>query len=532
MTRIPQPGIADGPEQPPSLNGASSMSSADVIVVGAGPVGLMLAGELRLAGLSVIVYERKQIPDCESRALGFNRRTLESLDQRGLLPLLGGFRIGPIGHFGGVRFDLDLLDENHAGVLGLSQARTEDALRAWVDDLGVSVRMGHEVTGIEQRPHDVTAHVHGPGGQDSTTARFLVGCDGAGSAVRTLAAISTRHWPATRGMYTAELSSVALKVRPAGERLPGGRMVVCTPVGEGRVRIVIHDPRLPVDPDLGALTFSEVAVAWEELTGESIANAEHDWVWASGNSATLADAYRQGRVFLAGDAAHEIPPLAAWGVSAGVQDAVNLAWKLAAAVQGWAPEGLLGSYHSERHPIGVQLVRNAQAAQQLYLGDDTIEPVRTIIGEALAGKDAAKHIAGIVSGLGVRYDVGPGDHPLLGRRLDPDLELTLPNGTTARIAELLHTARGLLITTNTAPEVARAYAHRVDTVTGTWTTPRTTPLDAALVRPDGYIAWTSHGTQKNLEDALEQWFGPSLDPQPNAAPPLSPPPMNRSGATR
>ncbi len=485
----------------------------DVIVIGAGPVGLMLAGELRLGGADVIVYDKLTAATGESRALGFNRRAAESLGQRGLLPRLGDFRWGPMGHFGGVRIDLGLLDENHSGVLGLSQARTEEMLGNWLVELGIPVRRGYELTGLRETPDGVVAAFDGPEGRSEDAAGYLVGCDGAQSTVRALAGIDSSRFQATRGMYTAEITGVAPRPRPIGERLPGGNMVVCTPLGDGRCRIVIHDKSLPARPDSGAVTFTQVAQAWQRLTGESIHHAQPLWLWACGNAAGLANEYRRGRVFLAGDAAHEIPPLAAWGLSAGLQDAVNLGWKLAAAIRGWAPEALLDSYHAERHPIGQRLIRNAQAASMLYLGDADLDPIRSVLAELMAYKDAAGHLAGIVSGLGIRYDMGPGDHPLLGLRMPPGCEVTRPDGSRTRIADLMHDARGVLVTTtDLAGRFAEGWADQIKIITGTWTPGPGTPglksaLDAVLIRPDGYVAWTDPGTDGNLTDALSRWFG-------------------------
>ncbi|HEX4832019.1 MAG TPA: FAD-dependent monooxygenase, partial [Trebonia sp.] len=414
-----------------------------VIVVGAGPVGLMMAGELSLAGVGVTVYDRLPVPTGESRALGFNRRAAESLDQRGLLPRLGDFRWGPMGHFGGVGIDLGMLDEDHSGVLGLSQVRTENALRAWLSDLGVPVLRGHEVTGLRQGPDDVTVTIEGPDGTIEASAPYVVGCDGAGSTVRALTGIEAHGQEATRGMYTAEISGVALRPRPIGERLPGGNMVICTPLGQGRFRVVIHDKTIPPGADSASLTYPQVADAWQKLTGESIHEATPSWMWASDNTARVAREYRQGRVFLAGDAAHVMPPLAAWGLSAGLQDAANLGWKLGAAINGWAAEGLLDTYHAERHPVGEQLLRNVQAAQALYLGDADINPLRDVFAELMTHKDAASQVMGHVSGLGIRYDVGAGDHGLLGVRMPPERVVVLGDGTRVRIADLLRPGRGV-----------------------------------------------------------------------------------------
>jgi 2-polyprenyl-6-methoxyphenol hydroxylase-like FAD-dependent oxidoreductase len=481
-----------------------------VIIVGAGPVGLMLAGELRLGGVDVTVYDRLTGATGESRALGFNRRAAESLDQRGLLPRLGDFKWGPMGHFGGIRIDLGMLDGNHSGVLGLSQARTEEMLGDWLAELGVPVRRGYQVTGLRQTPDGVAVAFDGPEGRGEDAGAYLVGCDGAQSTVRALAGIPAPGWGSTRGMYTAEITGVALRPRPIGERLPGGNMVLCTPLGDGRYRIVIHDTSLPTHPDPSALTFTQVADAWQRLTGESVHHAPPQWLWACGNAARLAEEYRRGRVFLAGDAAHEIPPMAAWGLSAGLLDAVNLGWKLAATTHGWAPDGLLDTYHAERHPIGQQLIHNVEAASMLYLGGAEMDPIRSVIGELMAYKDAAEHLAEMVSGLGIRYDMGPGDHPLLGLRMPPDRQLTLPDRTRARIADLLRTARGVLITTSgagQAEQLAEGWADRIDVIAGAWPPGQDPALDAALIRPDGYVAWTAPGSDDDLTDALSRWFG-------------------------
>jgi 2-polyprenyl-6-methoxyphenol hydroxylase-like FAD-dependent oxidoreductase len=469
----------------------------------------MLAGELALGGADVTVYDRLPSAAMESRALGFNRRTAESLDQRGLLTRLGNFIWGPMGHFGGVRIDLGMLDENHSGVLGLPQSRTEQVLGNWLAELGVAVRRGYEVTGLRETPDGVVAVYVGPDGRGQDSAGYLVGCDGTRSDIRRLAGIEVSGWEATRSMYTAEITGVEMRQRPIGERLPGGNLVVCTSLRDGRYRIVVQDKSLPASLDPGALTFPEVADAWQRLTGESIHHAQALWVWACGNEARLAAGYRRGRVFLAGDAAHEISPLAAWGVSAGIQDAVNLGWKLAATVSGWAPKGLLDTYHAERHPLGQQLVRNAQAAALLGLTGDEMDPMRDVMRELAACKGAAGHLAGMVSGLSIRYDMGPGDHPLLGRRMPPDLELTLPDGNSVRIAELLHPARGVFIATTGVGDAAQltvGWDDRIVTVTGTWALDGSPAPEQVLIRPDGYIAWAAPGGG-SLTDALARWFG-------------------------
>jgi 2-polyprenyl-6-methoxyphenol hydroxylase-like FAD-dependent oxidoreductase len=485
----------------------------------------MLAGELRLGGVDVVVYEKLPSATGESRALGFTRRTAEMLDQRGLLTRLGDFVWGPQGQFGGIRIDLSLLEENHNGVLGLPQSRTEGMLKDWVTALGVPVRRGYEAVGFRETADGVVVSLDGPDGRREDVAEYLVGCDGARSTIRTLAGIEAPGWDATRRLYTAEITGVELRQRPIGERLPGGNLVVCTRLGDGRYRIVINDKGLPPHPDSNAPAFIEVADAWQRLTGESIHRAQAYWTWACSDAAGLAAEYRRGRVFLVGDAAHSIPPMAAWGLSAGVQDAVNLGWKLAAVINGGAPDGLLDSYHSERHPIGQQLMRNVQAALMLGATGNEMEPLRSVMRELAAYKDATGHLAGMVSGLSIRYDMGPGEHPLLGLRMPPDHELDLADGTRTRVAELLHPARGVFITTrdrSAAARLAADWADRVDIVTGSWVSAPApgsrAVVDEVLIRPDGYVAWAAPDGG-DLSGALARWFGSAraVTAQPAAA---------------
>jgi 2-polyprenyl-6-methoxyphenol hydroxylase-like FAD-dependent oxidoreductase len=484
------------------------MMAAKVIIVGAGPVGLMLAGELRLGGVDVVVYDRLPAPSGESRGLGFTSRTAEVLDQRGLLPRLGEIRWGRHGHYGGVRIDFTLLEENHFGVMGLAQSRTEDALGAWLADLGVPVRRGAEVTDVRQTGDAVHIRYDGAAGPGADTAAYLVGCDGGRSTVRALTGIEFPGWAATRGIYMADVVGADVRPRPIGERLPGGGMVLSVGIGEGVTRIVIHEPGVRPCHGETPPTFAEIADAWERMTGESIGHGTAPWMTALTNAAGLAAEFRRGRVFLAGDAAHDHAPLGAQGVSVGLQDAVNLGWKLAAAVNGWAPDGLLDTYHTERHPVGQQLLRDVAAQSLLYLTGEDMEPLRTVVRELVTYPDPARHLAGLVSGLHLRYDMGAPDHPVVGMRLAPGRELTRADGTRVRVAELLHTARGVLVSTDGSSGLARVaagWADRVDHVTGTWADEADGP-DAVLLRPDGHIAWAAPGGE-DLGDALGRWFG-------------------------
>jgi 2-polyprenyl-6-methoxyphenol hydroxylase-like FAD-dependent oxidoreductase len=488
-----------------------------IIVVGAGPVGLALAGEIRLGGAEVVVYDKLPAPSGESRALGFTKRVAESFDQRGLLTRLGEFRWGQRGHFGGIGIDLDGLGDDHHGVLGLPQSRTEEMLTDWLAELGVPVRRGYEVVGLRETEDGVTAEFDGPDGRHEDTAAYLVGCDGGKSTVRTLAGIETTGWESTRGMYMADVTGIELRPRPTGEYVPGGHMILDVGLGDGYYRVLIHDGSLPPHPDSDALTFTDVADAWQRMTGESIHHGSARWMAAFSNGATLAATYRSGRVLLCGDAAHDTPPLAGWGISTGIQDAVNLGWKLAAVTTGSAPEALLDTYHAERHPIGEQLLRNTKAATLLYLSGEAMDPLRTVMRELVTHQSAAGHFAGMVSGLGVRYDMGPGEHPQLGARLSPDLELRRSDGTRTRVAELLHAGHGVLIAADGSGEAAgtaAAWSDRVDVVTGGWVpakdAERPAP-EAVLLRPDGYIAWAAPGGG-DLAGALGRWFGAARTP--------------------
>ncbi|MGW0121055.1 FAD-dependent monooxygenase [Streptomyces sp. NPDC003327] len=481
--------------------------SRDVIVVGAGPVGLMLAGELALGGADVVVYERLTAPARESRGASFTKRTAECFDQRGLLGGLGPTEPADA-HFGGVPIDLEPLAEDHYGHRGVPQFRTERMLEEWVTGLGVEILRGHEVTAFEESAEAVTVSFTGPDGQPGAeTAAYVVGCDGGRSSVRKLAGIDFPGTEGTRGFLTADVTGIETRKRRIGENLPGGSMIMAMDLENGVTRVVVHEAGTP-PRDRASLTYTDLADAWQRLTGESLHHGECRWISCFTDASRAAATYRRGRVLLAGDSAHIQPPAMAQGLSVGVQDAVNLGWKLAATVTGRAPEGLLDTYDAERRPIGEQLARNARAAIELRLTGEDMDPVREIVGELVRHEGAAEHLAGMLSNLGVRYDLAKGDHPLLGLRLPPERRVVLADGTQTRVADLLRTGRGLLITADPAlARTAEGLDDRLDVVTGTWAEAPEPALDAVLVRPDGYVAWTSPGTVDALTDALARWFG-------------------------
>ncbi|MEU9168972.1 FAD-dependent monooxygenase [Streptomyces sp. NPDC048420] len=484
-----------------------SQRDADVIVIGGGPTGLMLAGELRLGGASVIVVEALERPTGQSRGLGFTARALESFDQRGLVPRFGGLQTSPMGHFGGVQFDYTTLEDAHFGARGIPQSQTEAVLEEWARDLGADIRRGLRFLALEQDEEGVSVTVATADGVSAQLhSRYLVGADGGHSAVRKAAGFSFPGTSATRGMYLADVVGCAVRPRPLGERLPGG-MVMAAPLAEGVDRIIVCEHGTPPADRSETPEFAEVAAAWQRLTGEDISGGGADWVSSFTDATRQATEYRRGRVLLAGDAAHIHLPAGGQGLSTGVQDAANLGWKLAATVRGWAPDALLDTYHAERHPVGERLLSNTRAQGQVFLGGPESQPLRDLFAELIRLDEVKRHLAGSVSHLDVHYDLG-GGHRLAGRRLPPRV-LDTAQGPT-RTPELLHPGLGVLLDladSGALRAVAADWKERVVTVTGTPRDPDAFHGAAAvLVRPDGYIAWAG-ADSTGLETALRRWFG-------------------------
>ncbi|WP_141579110.1 FAD-dependent monooxygenase [Actinomadura sp. WMMA1423] len=483
----------------------------EVIVIGAGPTGLMLAGELALGGADVTVFERLTERSWESRGIGFTARAAEVLHQRGLLDRLENAEITRQGHFGGIPLDFGVLEGSHFGVRGVPQYKIEEMLEARALELGVAVRRGYELVDLADTGGGVTATVQGPDGRGEHSARHLVGCDGGRSTVRKLAGFDFPGSAATREMYLADVTGCRIEPRPIGELLPNG-MVMAAPLEKGYVRIIVCENGTPPPDRNRRTTFAEVADAWERLTGDSIREGEARWVSGFTDAARQVTEYRRGRVLLAGDAAHIHLPAGGQGMSIGLQDAVNLGWKLAATVRGRAPADLLDTYHGERHPVGARVLRNTLAQGTLNLSGSSVEPLRTVMAELMAVPAAARHLSGMVSGLDVRYDVGERGHPLLGARM-PDREVELADGGRERIARLLHAGRGVLVAGAGSQEASRCaagWADRVDLVRVTGFPPGPEDGGAAtesvLIRPDGHVAWVAPDGG-SLTAALRRWFG-------------------------
>lgn len=481
----------------------------EVIVVGAGPVGLMLAGELRLGGVDVVVYERRETPSGESRGLGFTARATELFDQRGLLARFGDVQTSRQGHFGGIPMDFGVLPGSHFGTRGIPQYRIERMLTDWVLELGVPIRRGHDVVGLRHDDDGVVATVDGPAGRFEHGADYLVACDGGRGTLRQLAGFEFPGTDATRECYLADVVGKHIRPRFIGERVAGG-MVMSAPLDDGVDRIIVCENGKKPTGDR-EISFDEVADAWQRLTGESLHGADIRWVSAFTDATRQVTRYRRGRVLIAGDAAHVHLPAGGQGLSLGVQDAVNLGWKLAATVRGWAPDGLLDSYYDERHPVGARVLRNTLAQGMLYLSGADIEPLRSVVAELVAIPAVGRHLSGMVSGLDIRYAVGGTGHPLLGMRM-PDREVRRLDGTRVRVAELLHAGRGVFLCrggdVDGAGGLVRGWSDRIDVVA---VEPDGAEPDSVLIRPDGYVAWVAPGGS-DLRTALGRWFGESRVP--------------------
>ncbi|SDT54295.1 FAD-dependent monooxygenase [Actinoplanes derwentensis] len=480
---------------------------ADVIVVGAGPTGLMLAGELALAGVRVRVLERRDSPQRDSRALTLHPRSVEVLDQRGLAgAFLAVGKPVPGWHFAGLetRLDFAALDSSHGYTLFLAQAQTERLLAGWVHSLGVPVSRGTTVSGLAQDDDGVEVTADGT----RLRARYVVGCDGGRSIVREAAGI---EFPGTAETLTGMLGDFAVIDGTILHRAaPGG--VLAVPLGDGITRFVTVDAQRMREPSSTPVTLEELRSALVRSCGTDFGVAEPRWLSRFGNATRLAARYRSGRVLLAGDAAHIHFPAAGQGLNTGLQDAANLGWKLAAQVHGWAPDGLLDSYHDERHPVGAAVTANTEVQTllleltQVARYERPAAALRALINDLLGIEAANRRIAGAVSGLDTRYGVSP--EPLVGARM-PDIPLT----THTSVAESLRGGTFVLLgLTGDGPaenEVA-GWAGRVTVAMASDDAhPALAGITEILIRPDGHVAWISRNGQPGGDrpGALTAWAG-------------------------
>jgi 2-polyprenyl-6-methoxyphenol hydroxylase-like FAD-dependent oxidoreductase len=479
-----------------------------VVIAGGGPAGMMLAAELALAKVDVAIVERR--PDHEladSRAGGFHSRTIEVLDQRGVADrFLAEGQVAQVATFGATVLDMSDFPTRHPYSLGIFQNRIERIMAGWIAELPVRIHYGREVTGFEQS--DIGVEVRLSEGEP-LRARYLVGCDGGRSLIRKAADIEFPGWDATKSNLIAE---VEMTEEPQqGVRHDATGIHGMHTMEDGRtVRLVVTERQLGSGGEPSLRDLSEALVA---VYGTDFGVHSPTWISRFTDMTRQAAAYRDGRVLLVGDAAHVHYPAGGQGLSLGVQDAVNLGWKLAQIVRGTAPESLLDTYHDERHPVGARALRYTMAQTMLQGRDERMQALVDMVSELASMDEPRKRLAGIVSGLDIHYDLGEG-HPLLGRRM-PDLDLIAADGP-LRVYELLHHARPLLLDLGRPGGLDIApWADRVQVVEasydGDWELPvigEVSAPTAVLIRPDGYVAWVGAGSDAGLSDALGTWFGP------------------------
>ena len=498
--------------------GSVAVSGHAVVIAGGGPTGMMLAGELALAKVDVALVERRATQELAgARAGGLHSRTLELLDQRGIVDrFLARGQVAQVSGFAWTRLDLSDFPTRHNYGLALWQNQIERILAEWIGELGVKIYRGRDVTGFAQDASGVDVHLSDGG---SLRAEYLVGCDGGRSVIRKAAGIEFPGWDATTSALIAEAEMTeevemgirqdALGIHSFGREeyeIRDGK-VVFMDRGPIRVMVTEQNPGSRAEPTLRDLSEALIAVYGKDFGVHS-----PTWISRFSDAARQAATYRGRRVLLAGDAAHVHSPVGGQGLNTGVQDAVNLGWKLAQVVHRTSPDTLLDSYHAERHPVGARVLRNTMAQTALLRPDDRSKAARDIVTELLGMDEPRRRFGAMMSGLDIHYDLGEG-HPLLGRRV-PDLDLVTDGGP-VRLFTLLHDARPVLLNLGQPGDIDIApwtdRVRRVDaTYAGAWELPvigTVSAPTAVLIRPDGHAAWVGDHSQAGLAEALETWFG-------------------------
>ncbi len=468
---------------------------ADVIVVGAGPTGLLLANELGLAGVSTLVLEKDVERTGQSRALNLQPRSAELLDARGWLAPIRERALTtlPGGHFAGLPLDYRGFDSPFPYQVGIPQARVEEFLEDHLAEYGTAVRRGHQLTGFTQDPAGVTVTASGPEGTYRLRARYLVGADGGRSRVRKLLGVG---FPGRDGRIAAAIADIRLD-EPPGRSLewrlpsfdPGEGEPFLLPLGDGIHRFLFGGPAQEGMDRNAPVTEDEVRRALGPVHGSRLREIRSSSRFT--DASRQAERYLDGRVLLAGDAAHIHFPAGGQGLNLGLQDAFNLGWKLASVVQGRLDAGLLETYHSERHPVGARVLQNTRAQGVLLVPDGDVRALREILTEVLAVPEANRRLAGMISGLDIRYPMpGAPAHPLLGARLPG---VAQPDG------------RGVLLSSRAGGRPAALAEPWTDRIART--TAELPGAEAVLLRPDGYVCWAGPGDGTGLREALTHWFG-------------------------
>jgi 2-polyprenyl-6-methoxyphenol hydroxylase-like FAD-dependent oxidoreductase len=483
------------------------MAEHAVVIAGGGPTGMMLAAELALAKVDVAVVERR--PDhvlVGSRAGGFHSRTIEVLDQRGVADrFLAEGQVAQAAMIGTTVLDMSDFPTRHPYSLGIWQNQIERIMAAWIAELPVRIYYGCEVTGFAQDDTGVDVELSDG---ESLRAQYLVGCDGGRSVIRKAAGIEFPGWDPTRSNLIAEVE--VTEEPPRGIRHDATGIHGLHRLEDGRtVRVVVTEQQLGPSSEPTLRDLSEALIA---VYGTDFGIHSPTWISRFTDMTRQAAAYRAGRVLLAGDSAHVHYPAGGQGLSLGVQDAVNLGWKLAQVVNGTSPESLLDTYQDERHPVAARALQHTMAQGVLQRPDERIKALVDVVSELAIMDEPRKRLAGIISGLDIHYDLGEG-HPLLGRRM-PDLDLVTADGP-LRVFTLLHDAKPVLLNLGEPGGFdITPWADRVQLIdaeyVGPWELPvlgAVTAPTAVLIRPDGYVAWVGDGTDTGLRDALTTWFG-------------------------
>ena len=481
------------------------MTEHAVVVAGGGPTGMMLAAELTLAGTDVLIVERRASLELQgARSRGLHSRTIEVLDQRGVVDrFLAEGKAMQVQAFAGIPMDISDFPTRHNYGMALPQSHFERILAGWLDELGVPIARELEVTGFTQDDSGVDVALSGG---TSLRAQYLAGCDGGRSAVRKAAGIDFAGWDPTTRWVIAE---VEMEEAPVFGLRGGGGI---GPAEDGRIGVTLTVPDLDRTDEL---TLQDVRDALIRVDGKDYGVHSPRWISSFTDVTRQAVAYRSGRVLLAGDAAHVHAPQGGQGLNIGVQDAVNLGWKLAQVVNGTSPVSLLDTYHAERHPIAARVLANTMAQRALGGDDERTVALRRLLADVLTMDQPRKHIAAMICGLDVTYDLGEG-HPLLGRRM-PDLDVQTAGGPT-RVFSLLQDARPVLLNLGEPGRFDIApWADRVRPVDarsdGVWELPvlgQIVAPPAVLIRPDGHVAWAGDLTDPQLPNALAGWFGAGI----------------------